>query len=634
MKTLGFFLMTVFLTCKAHGAFSYQVTEGPADLEFKSKAQIMLKQAESLLPYSVKANLKSPLEVRFASISARKDALGVYAQGRLTLDLKTVSEIRNGEANATPTRRTHKTLYREILATVLHETMHAYDYLNLHDSAEKQWINACRDQARNRKDNQPSAECEFYKNMNKSFSQNPYFSLAAGFVYDDVSWFNQRSPDVYELTSSSESLAVNMEYFLLDPEYACRRPTLYKILQSKFQHTPFKVNCQAPFNYLVSDFATNTNPLKTIDPARVYQIHYLIAGEGDGAASGFGHSMFRIVMCAPDRRNVGPECLKDLEHHLVLSFRAFVDSPQINNLKGLKGDYPSRLFIIPFNQTLEEYNRTELRDLRSIPMKLSREEIEKFLTRSVETHWFYDGKYYFASNNCAVESLNLLRTALPRPEFLKVDTITPTGLERALGYMNMLETRNYRSRTEAINEGYLFESYADRYALAYQVLRTNLQTSSKDFQSFLDLPAATRRLAYNKLTSLPQDMRLKTAAAILILEKASQRMVIAKMKEELSEKLLKDGSLSRAKAEKIAKLDGLFSQPAVFISGSAGYGLPTSEDTKIIQARSLQAQKQGSEMYAELTKQGRIALSPQHLKNLESSRDSIQFATGFLRETF
>lgn len=111
-------------------------------------------------------------------------------------------------------------------------------------------------------------------------------------------------------------------------------------------------------------------------------------------------------------------------------------------------------------------------------------------------------------------------------------------------------------------------------------------------------------------------------------------MVIAKMKEELSEKLLKDGSLTRAKAEKIAKLDGLFSQPAVFIAGAAGYGLPTSQDTQMIQSRSLQAQKQGAAMYEELTKQGRVVLSPQYLKNLESSRDSIKFATGFLRATF
>ncbi|EPN22216.1 hypothetical protein A259_07391, partial [Pseudomonas syringae pv. actinidiae ICMP 19070] len=36
-----------------------------------------------------------------------------------------------------------------------------------------------------------------------------------------------RSPDIYETTSPLEFVAVNMEYFLLDPAYACRRPALY-----------------------------------------------------------------------------------------------------------------------------------------------------------------------------------------------------------------------------------------------------------------------------------------------------------------------------------------------------------------------------------------------------------------------
>jgi hypothetical protein len=35
-------------------------------------------------------------------------------------------------------------------------------------------------------------------------------------------------PDSYELSSPKEYIAVNMEYFLLDPSYACRRPALYQ----------------------------------------------------------------------------------------------------------------------------------------------------------------------------------------------------------------------------------------------------------------------------------------------------------------------------------------------------------------------------------------------------------------------
>src|SRR5690606_32940952 len=39
--------------------------------------------------------------------------------------------------------------------------------------------------------------------------------------------FAARSPDAYELHSPAEFVAVNLEHFLLDPDYACRRPALH-----------------------------------------------------------------------------------------------------------------------------------------------------------------------------------------------------------------------------------------------------------------------------------------------------------------------------------------------------------------------------------------------------------------------
>ncbi|MBO9666408.1 MAG: DUF4105 domain-containing protein [Bdellovibrio sp.] len=630
MKTLTVFFTSLLLATKAHGMFSYKITEAPSDSAFRAQAQILLKQAETLLPSSLKAAIGAPLEVRFASLNSKEGALGFYSQGRLTLDLKTIPEIQKGEAQATSTSRTHKTLYREILATILHETVHAYDRLNLHDSTEKKLIDACREEARNRKENIQSPQCDFYKNMDTTFSENPYFTLSAGFVYDKVSWMKHRSPDTYELTNSSESLAVNMEYFLLDPEFACRRPSLYRLLQSKFQHTPFKTNCHAPVNYLVSDFTSNANPVKSIDPSRIYQVHYLVAGEGTGLASGFGHSMFRLVMCSPKRKVVGPDCLKDLDQHLVLSFRAYVDTPQTSNLKGLKGDYPSRLFIIPFDQAVEEYNRTELRDLRSIPLKMNRQEIERFAVRTAETHWSYDGKYYFASNNCAVEALNLLRTANPGSAYLAVDTITPNGVSRALEQMGVLQTPRYNSRAEAINDGYLFESYRDRYELAFQVLKTSLALPQENFEDFLKVPVLTLRGIYNKLPALPGNLRVKAAAAVLILEKAFQRILIGQVKAELAEAMLENSSTTRTKAEKLAGLEAFFSQPASFIAGAKGYGLPSPQDMELVLKRAADINQQGAALFNELYDAGKNLLAPQHVMNLKNSRDNMEYARGFL----
>ena len=43
-----------------------------------------------------------------------------------------------------------------------------------------------------------------------------------------VNAFTDRSPDLYELERPSEFVAVNLEHFLLDPAYACRRPARHR----------------------------------------------------------------------------------------------------------------------------------------------------------------------------------------------------------------------------------------------------------------------------------------------------------------------------------------------------------------------------------------------------------------------
>ena len=46
--------------------------------------------------------------------------------------------------------------------------------------------------------------------------------------------FRDRSPDAYELKDPAEYLAVNAEHFVLDSEFACRRPALARWYQAHF----------------------------------------------------------------------------------------------------------------------------------------------------------------------------------------------------------------------------------------------------------------------------------------------------------------------------------------------------------------------------------------------------------------
>ena len=140
-----------------------------------------------------------------------------------------------------------------------------------------------------------------------------------------------------------------MEYFLLDPSYACRRPSLARYLSAHFAWTPVDQQpCAEGLAYLNAgrDFARQ--PLGSIDPQRVYQVDYLLAEANDALASRWGHSMLRLVICAPGRPR-GPDCRLDLQEHLVLSYRAFVGDVQLSSWDGLTGVYPSRLFVLPLD---------------------------------------------------------------------------------------------------------------------------------------------------------------------------------------------------------------------------------------------------------------------------------------------
>ena len=162
-----------------------------------------------------------------------------------------------------------------------------------------------------------------------------------------------RSPDSYELSNPREFVAVNLEYFLLDPSYACRRPELYAYWQQHFGWAPSNKNtCNRALAYLTAGSDFGRQPLGQLDPERVYAVDYLLAEANSDWVSRFGHSMLRLVICAPGRPR-GPACRLDLDQHLVLSYRAFVGDVQLSSWAGLTGGYPSRLFVLPLSQVID-----------------------------------------------------------------------------------------------------------------------------------------------------------------------------------------------------------------------------------------------------------------------------------------
>lgn len=393
--------------------------------------------------------------------------------------------------------------------------------------------------------------------------------------------FTDRSPDPYELTDPSEFVAVNLEHFVLDPAYACRRPALYRHFSAHFDHAPPQDDCAPGLVYLQpDDEGERSQPeqaaLLQLDPERVLEIDYLLAEGNERFMSRWGHSMLRLVVCAPGRPR-GPDCRLDLQHHRVLSFRAFVDDVQISNWRGLTGSYPSRLFLLPLDQVIEEYTRVELRGLRSLPLRLERGEIAALLERAAQLHWSYDGRYYFIGNNCAVETFKLLHDGVPRLAGERLAGITPTGLLRRLERAAVVDTAVLDDAAEAVRLGYYFEPASAHYRDLFETARHSLDLPQPRVEDWLDLPPRER-------TPWLRRADLRTGAALLVLERAALRRQELLARDELKRRFLgrdadpqalESGAL--AALHELLRLEGLLTRPAALLDGP-GYGLPQAEE--------------------------------------------------------
>ena len=260
-----------------------------------------------------------------------------------------------------------------------------------------------------------------------------------------------RSVDQYEYKNLFEHFAVNMEYFALDPEYACRRPALYSLLKTHFAFTPFpdEASCIPWVRHASGEMVFELNP------ERVYEVHYLLAGPGKGIGSRFGHSALRFIVCK-EGRPLGPDCLKDESQHFVVSYRGNVQEMKISPLKGLFGKYRSEILFHTFSEVKNEYTRQELRPLYSLPLKLTREQITLLLNKSAEEYWEYYGRYYFLKTNCASEAYQLLRAT--DTDLYRRSPISPKGVKRALVSVGLVNEKELSFQDQKY---YRFPSYME-----------------------------------------------------------------------------------------------------------------------------------------------------------------------------
>lgn len=435
--------------------------------------------------------------------------------------------------------------------------------------------------------------------------------------------FTDSSPDRYELTSPAEFVAVNLELFLLDPEYACRRPALASYFAARLEWTPPSAVCAPGLPFLQADPELADPGFASIDPARVYAVDYLLAEANHAPMSRWGHSMLRLVICAPGH-TLGPDCRLDLQYHRVISFRAFVDDVQLSSWRGLTGHYPSRLFLLPLDQVINEYTKVELRGLRSIPLRLAPAEITALLTRAAQLHWSYDGQYYFISNNCAVETWRLLQSGVSRLATLPLRSVTPTGLLRKLEREQVADASVLDDLDAAQRQGFYFASLEPRYRQMFLLVKQALGLPQHTLEDWLELAPAAR-------TRWLQQADLPITAALLLLEEAAQRRADLLARDTIKRRLLTraEGEAARVQVRALLAEEALLLRPASL--RTLGYGLPQGERTQLESTFKGHAQAL-KEQWAQLRGQARAALPARQQQVLSEIAANLEVLGGRLRQ--
>ena len=394
-----------------------------------------------------------------------------------------------------------------------------------------------------------------------------------------------RSPDPEEFKSAEESFAVNFEFFMKDPDFKCRRPSFYKYFSNLLKSSPFDSHdCQMNHTVtLISESSTSDKPIVTreIDPSRIYQVHYLFAGKGKQMMSRWGHAMFRLVLCAPGRP-VGPDCLNDYAYHVVISYRANVEDMHIDYMKGMNGAYASQLFLMNMSEVVDEYTKGEFRDMISLPMKMNQEQITHFTDKLLENYWSYKGRYYFLTNNCATEAMNLLRVAFPENAPMQTaNIVTPLGLYSYLIKNNITDVTLLDDQQNAISKGYLFQGVNTKLQKSLNLFVNTKEVSFDDF--ILKLTPNERKIAYQKAIDVSTNQSSTEANALRLEEQillSREKLFAKKMGDALFGKTPMPELQGTVLEEKILAMKDLFKKLSAANYLAKGYGIPLEEEFK------------------------------------------------------
>lgn len=502
------------------------------------------------------------------------------------------------------------------------------------DKAERHWQNS-QDKAakrtceiqhgdkREQKNAHMSTLCHYYLKNSFKLSGAPHYKNLAdykGKLIESKNKLAQRLLGELETQSPEDHFALNLTHFLMDAEYACRRPALSRFFVKLTGANNLKSkNCEQ-----LTHLYTSTAGWKIdIAPEKVYQVHYLFAAKGQELMSRWGHSMLRLIVCAPYRDKVGPECLTDVAYHVVLSYRANIDDVIVNYWDGLTGKYPSQLMVFSMPEIVDEYTRGQWRDLMSLPLRLTQADQKVLIESALEHYWSYSGEYKFLTNNCASEVDQLLRATLAKNHpYQNSFASSPLGVYKNLGRFGLIDLQLVANKEAAQEKTYFFPSQKDHLERAFAKM-------TKYFPRYTDLgefaiysQALERRQIYEAMESF-EDL-----GSAYLLEKYISSVQQGEHQKLLARLLQNSESLPQLN-DLIGKIVQASQQRLPWKLARSGYGVPLVHEgptDEEVASRQQEAIKWNSE-YREVV----LKAYPQIESELNEIKKNLELLTNLRR---
>lgn len=431
-----------------------------------------------------------------------------------------------------------------------------------------------------------------------SFMQRPKGSSARSVTVDysteSYEYKNVNSPRVLmgENDGAISNFARNIEMYLLDKSYACRRPVNFEYFTKNYFSDREKIVPNCELSYLVIAKDNEQVYSESLDPRDILRVDYAIAGKGDGIASGFGHSLLRVIPCHRSNKSEKSieNCIKNTPRHLILSFAANIDDLVMSYSKGIFGGYNSNLSVTPYMEYVKKnYNGFELRDVEFYPLKFNDEQKTAFLQRVVEMFWSYAGDYKFVSNNCAVEAHNLIQSAIENEEVLKDKSITPYGVADFYDQIGLIDmNEKIVSVSDKKYIGYVLNENVNA-STDDSTLANNIETYSKNTTAAEHLNIFKEKIKFNDkkddFANFQETVRiLKTIDSFVALEEYAQSIVEKKLADLVTDDIAesKNGESFLEKNGEKGELFRAFViiRDALKTSNLAvhGYGVPLKEE--------------------------------------------------------